>query len=516
MHDKRLNVWLLVIGAAGVLALIDCAAGPVDFDDDPIDTTTGSMGGGGSTGTGIGGETTSTTSSSPCGIDCSVIDTPDCHVAECNAQNGQCEVKKTSGDTCDDKLFCTTDDTCQDGMCIGETANDCGLVAATCQEVVCDEVAKNCTQKALAPGASCASNDLCQIGATCQNGLCIGTPNDCFFEPVPNECHVSTCNSNNGKCEPLPGNEGKGCNDANDLCTLGKTCSAGVCVGGSPKDCSYLTVGCFDGVCDTMTGQCGQKAIMAGDKCQEAADDCNEGICDMNGKCNASPINEGGNCNSDNCWTTQLCASGTCQGGTQILTCTDNDQCCPAGCLINNDKDCLTEIIISALNNGHTGNLNGIAGADAQCQAQAQAAGKTGTWRAFLSSTAQDVKDILPVPLQGLPIVRLDGQPLFNNWAHIWSLGSANWGNSNDIQSFDGKDVDENTGANPEWQDADAWHGSNADGTNAPSFNCNDWTSDSAAVNGKNGEWDMHYMMYGPEIHPCNYTAAVGCVLVGG
>ena len=93
-------------------------------------------------------------------------------------------------------------------------------------------------------------------------------------------------------CEAQVGNEGQNCNDPNDLCTVQKTCVAGVCQGGSAKDCSQLTVGCFDGVCDTMTGQCGQTPIMPGGMCQEATDQCNQGICDTMGMCNATPANE--------------------------------------------------------------------------------------------------------------------------------------------------------------------------------------------------------------------------------
>ena len=33
-------------------------------------------------------------------------------------------------------------------------------------------------------------------------------------------------------------------------CTVNQTCVVGVCQGGTPMDCSHLTQGCFDGVCN--------------------------------------------------------------------------------------------------------------------------------------------------------------------------------------------------------------------------------------------------------------------------
>jgi hypothetical protein len=107
-----------------------------------------------------------------------------------------------------------------------------------------------------------------------------------------------------------------------------------------------MTVGCFDGQCDPNTGQCIQVAIAPGQQCAEATDQCNVGICDTQGNCNPQPANEGQPCDTDGCFVGQTCASGTCQGGNQITACSNNDDCCPTGCDLNNDDDCGCEFAL--------------------------------------------------------------------------------------------------------------------------------------------------------------------------
>ncbi len=306
---------------AGGLAAAGCA-GEVVEDDGVVTTgntsTTTTTGGGGSTGSGgAGGEG----NTGPCAMDCSTITTQDCFEAVCNTGNypgpvGQCVVVPAEdGKTCDDGMFCTTDDTCQAGVCTGGPQNTCGMTAPPCNEITCNEGSKTCSSQAADDGSMCDPGDLCVVGATCFSGSCQGgTPKDCFFSPVPNECHVAVCNPANGMCEPQPGNDGGGCVDTMDLCTVNKTCSAGVCQGGGPKDCSGLTAGCNIGQCDTNTGQC-----------------------------TAMPVPNGGLCDDLNaCTTGEICTNGTCAGGSNITACVNGDNCCPSTCNETNDVDCAT------------------------------------------------------------------------------------------------------------------------------------------------------------------------------
>ncbi len=319
----RILRWAVISSVTALLVSAGaCAQGDATFDDDDDDGTstsstgTGGAGGeGGTTSSGTGGNT------GPCDLDCSLIETPVCQVSQCNEATGQCEVVPDVDNTvCDDGVFCTVDDACVSGLCVGGPANDCGMTAPACEEVICSEDSQACATQPLANGSACTPTDLCQEGATCTNGLCVGQTKDCFFSPVPNDCYVSVCNPQNGQCEPEPGNFGQGCVDANDLCTDGKTCDqAGNCVGGGPMDCSAQTVGCFDGVCDVNTGQCVQQPINPGDPCQEAVDDCNNGQCDVNGICQPVPTNENGACEDGNpCTSGEYCTSGTCGNGQMV------------------------------------------------------------------------------------------------------------------------------------------------------------------------------------------------------
>jgi hypothetical protein len=171
-----------------------------------------------------------------------------------------------------------------------------------------------------------------------------------------------------------------------------------------------------------------------------------------------------------------------------------------------------TNIVMAALNEGHLGNLGGLAGANSLCQTQATAAGYGGTWRAFLSSTspAQNVRDLVTgTNASTLPVVNLQGQNMWANWNTIFTQAvwntSATW-----LYAFNGKFVDEGQ-ATPDWFDADGWHGSNPDGTVNTANTCNNWSDSTGTYHGANGEWDFREMFNG-ELDSCSYYLAVACV----
>ncbi len=310
----------LVAGVAG-----GCASGIVTFEDDA------GSGGATSQGTSQGGAATGGATAQggaggsgeplPCGVDCAAIAVPACQKAQCNPSTKQCEVKQLgNGESCDDGKFCSVKDTCQNGVCVGGPLNDCGKDAPECTQLTCDETTKKCGTTLLSNGASCSSSNLCIVGGTCQNGVCSGQTNDCFFAPVPNECFVSVCNPDNGQCEPQPGNDAGACNDVNDLCTVGKTCLNGVCGGGAPKDCSLLSKGCNNGACDKVTGQCKAVPLMQGQACAEKTDACNDGFCNSMGQCIGTPKNEGLLCDDKlSCTLDTVCTAGVCTGGTSNI-----------------------------------------------------------------------------------------------------------------------------------------------------------------------------------------------------
>jgi hypothetical protein len=315
-------------GTAGACAGTSVETETTDpSNSSPTTSGTGGMGGNATNSGGMGGN------AGPCGTDCSLINTPQCQVAQCNVQTGQCEVvNDEEGVSCDDGLFCTISDSCSAGTCVGGPQNDCGMAPPQCTEVTCDETSQTCSSAPALNGDPCQDpNDLCQKGSTCSNGLCIGgQQDDCFFFPVPSDCHVAVCNAMSGMCEPQVGNEGGACNDPMDLCTVQKTCTAGVCQGGSPKSCSQLTQGCVLGVCDVNTGQCVTQNLVNNDPCDDL----------------------------DACTVGELCNNGACNGGTPITSCVNNDNCCPMNCTENNDTDCAKEEYSHSFPSGNLSNVS--------------------------------------------------------------------------------------------------------------------------------------------------------------
>ncbi|MCC6552119.1 MAG: immune inhibitor A [Polyangiaceae bacterium] len=348
--------WIRSGAAALSLCLVALTIGCASEVDSPSDTTSGSGGSGASGGAGGSGEGGAGGSggSGACAQDCSIIDTPPCLKAVCNTgeypgEIGTCVVIDDDGASCDDGEFCTTNDTCQGGQCMGGPQNDCGMAPAQCEQVVCNEASDTCSVTPAANGAACTSSNLCEINAVCQNGLCAGTPKDCFFSPL-NECNTVACNPANGLCEPTPdpAKDGAACQLTGDPCQVNKTCSAGACQGGVPKDCSAMTAGCTNGVCEASTGNCIAEPIPPGGMCLEATDGCNTGICDPNGTCMPVPVADGTACNDYNsCTGGDVCTAGTC-AGAPVGGCTfyfeDNFEngCPPGGWTLGGDWQCGT------------------------------------------------------------------------------------------------------------------------------------------------------------------------------
>ncbi len=346
MLEARELRWLAAVTAMatmGFMAAGGCNAGtdPVMGDDDDDGATGGSAGTINPGGNGGTGGATTTTNTSMCDVDCSTIQTPDCQVSVCNEGQhrgtiGVCVVvPDEDGAACDDGMFCTVDDACDAGICVGGPENDCGMTPGQCMELYCDEQSQSCGEQPAAPGAACQDpNDLCIKGATCTNGLCTGgTPEDCFFSPVPDDCHVAECNPQNGQCEPVAGNEGQSCVDLSDLCTPGKTCASGVCQGGAPLNCNHLTQGCDLGICDTNTGTCTTQSVGNGQPCDDLSA----------------------------CTTGETCQNGSCSNGTPVQTCEQNgDGCCPSNCTASNDLDCTVQPSCQAIKNTIPASVDGV------------------------------------------------------------------------------------------------------------------------------------------------------------
>jgi len=286
-------------------------------------------------------------------MDCSMVKPPMCYKSVCNDGSfpgtvGSCVVVVDDGADCEDGKFCTTNDKCMAGMCVGGPQNTCGMTPPQCSTVACVEATKSCTG---APdnaqdGTSCTTTDLCVTGAVCMAGQCTGTPKDCSFDPA-GECNAVACDPQTGNCKATVDmtKNGAACSLTGDLCKNGKTCSNGTCIGGTAKDCSGLTHDCVVGQCVASNGICTAMPIPAGGMCAAATDQCNLGVCDAAGMCNAMPLTNGTACNDHNaCTGGDVCNAGACGGsavaGCQIYLTESFETCPPAGWTLNGDWKC--------------------------------------------------------------------------------------------------------------------------------------------------------------------------------
>jgi hypothetical protein len=172
------------------------------------------------------------------------------------------------------------------------------------------------------------------------------------------------------------------------------------------------------------------------------------------------------------------------------------------------------KIIIAALNEAHTGDIGGMTVADCLCNGQAAQAGEPGTWKAFLSGSTRNAREIVPECLQtGIEVGTIEGWPLYDNWTDM--LEGSSWFTGAYIYTFDFTKVDE-WAVIPNWYDARAWHGSHTNGVYWPNHNCREWTSDSPSDSGACGELDQVYNSHWPDslICSCDKTLAVVCIKV--
>jgi hypothetical protein len=285
-------------------------------------------------------------------MDCGQIDTPQCTIAVCNT--GQelgplfscVVVPAPTGTACDDGKFCTFGDVCDNGTCGGGTQNNCGIKPDPCSSVICYEELQKCDVTPVNDGAACTPTDLCQSNGVCKLGECVGEPKDCTFSPLA-ECNTVACDPATGKCVGTPDStkDNAACVLTGDLCTVDRTCQAGQCVGGVPKDCSSLNAGCEVGVCEQETGQCRLTPGPVGTTCDEGIGECAVGACDAKGDCVAAAAPDGSACNDYNaCTQADTCVAGACVSGSAVDSCAhylqDGFETCPNGWTFGGDWEC--------------------------------------------------------------------------------------------------------------------------------------------------------------------------------
>jgi hypothetical protein len=302
-------------------------------------TNTGGSGGNGGDGSTSSTSSSSSSSSSGAGgctmaADCMSMSDA-CNVGAC--VNGVC-AKQPANDlgACDDGLFCTDNDSCMAGACIGQSAHLC-QAADGCHIATCDEGQKKCVETPGNNGASCSPADLCSTSGVCNAGSCVGTGQiDCSF--LTDACNTGKCDKMKG-CVAVPIADNTPCDDGL-FCTVADKCTTGKC-GGSPNMCAPPGTPCQVGVCDENNKTCAAAVAPDGAACT-TGNVCKSGETCVAGACQGGlPANNGGACSDGNgCDVGTTCLNGTCGNPTMVISqCLANDKCCPAGCM-GVDADC--------------------------------------------------------------------------------------------------------------------------------------------------------------------------------
>lgn len=225
---------------------------------------------------------------------------PSCNYGLCDEGADRCDVSPVAdGSACDDGRYCTVGETCAGGMCGGAALRDCSSLDDDCNTGVCDDAAAGCVLEPRTDGTACDDGLFCNAGEVCTAGVCgDGSAVDC--SSFDDACHVGACDEAGDACYAEPVADGTACSDG-DACTGGDTCTAGAC-GGAALDCSAWTDACNTGVCDPATG-CVAEPVTDGTTCSDGVyctvgESCTGGIC---GGGTARDCNDHDSCTSDSC-----------------------------------------------------------------------------------------------------------------------------------------------------------------------------------------------------------------------
>jgi hypothetical protein len=268
--------------------------------------------------------------------DCTALD-GECSVGRCDAVLGCVKEPYNDGATCSDDLYCTTDDICVAGECVG-TPKNCDTNSGGCRlGSVCSEATLGeCTTGTVQPyGTPCNDGMFCTTGDQCQYGDCIGTPMDCTSA---GSC--MTCSETTHACtEPKP--VGTSCVGSGGTCISGGTCDAsGTCVG-TPLECpvSASYRGCTVGVCDPTFGSCTTRQAPDGTPCDDGnpcttGDRCSSGYCSYVTTASGAPCSDGNECTTgdycsgSSCTYTSFATAGTpCGGPCTVGQCSGSSSC---------------------------------------------------------------------------------------------------------------------------------------------------------------------------------------------
>jgi hypothetical protein len=217
----------------------------------------------------------------------------------CDPARDQFAWSNNDGATCDDDLFCTTEDACNAGRCEG-TPRECDDGVACNGVSTCVEESDSCSPDV----NECANGTVCSVAAR----ACVSTCTGCLISGVCVETGAEEAGNPCRICDPgrsidaFSAAVGKACGAAASVCSQRDTCNAqGAC---QPND---LPPGTPCG--DSESSTCDQS-----DACDGS------GVCQPRRAVNGTPCNDGLFCT----------ASDRCQGGACVgsgATCIANQTC---------------------------------------------------------------------------------------------------------------------------------------------------------------------------------------------
>ncbi len=258
--------------------------------------------------------------------DCSSL-TDQCNVGVCNSTSGQCEAQPANnGGTCDDGNGCSVADVCSGGSC-GGSAKDCSALDDQCHVGVCNATTGLCEAANANEGGACTDGDPCTVADACVMGTCVGGAKDC--SALNDDCNAGVCNAGTGVCETTPSNDTGSCNDG-DACTENDTCLGGSCAG-MAKDCSFLNDQCNVGVCLAISGVCAASPANENQACDDGefctvSETCVAGLC-------------GGGTLRD-CADAVVCTVDSCDEMNDVCVNMPDDSACTNGLFCDGQESC--------------------------------------------------------------------------------------------------------------------------------------------------------------------------------
>lgn len=245
-----------------------------------------------------------------------------------------------------------------------------------------DDAGPNPDAGGLVDGVACTSPTQCDSGS-CVDGVCcdVACTDTCMA------CTAARTGGTDGTCAPVTGETDPDLECDEDLCMVGTCDGAGACAARTDGTVCRESAGDCD-VAETCNGgSCPIDGVQGdGFLCRDTI-----GLCDVEERCGGS---------STDCPADGFAPSTTSVAACSPYMCTGTGSACRTTCVADTDcafgyfcvpgvttNTCVPGRLMFVTSTVHNGNLGGLIGADAICQARATSAGRPGFFRAWLSDS---------------------------------------------------------------------------------------------------------------------------------